>query len=135
MKEISTSAGLPKFVREPRLGSTPVAKNRGLRNVEQFGSFDDVKTSEETAFNHQSLTRLNPRQFVKGAVEGEQVFPCPGHSVSGIVDGHDNSVRSASLVGMAATGRFHQHLAHGTGSDAFEVEPRRRCEARGIRQL
>src|SRR5258706_15932122 len=72
---ISTSASLAKFVCEPRFRRSPVAQNRGLGDVQQFGCFADVKTSEETAFDHQSLTWLEFCQFVESAIQGQQVLP------------------------------------------------------------
>src|SRR5436190_18252702 len=134
-KKFRTSACLAKLVREPGLRRPPVAQNRSFGNVKELRRFNDIETSEEPAFDHQSLAGLEASKFIQCAIESQQIFPCQSSAISSVIDGDNYSIRSTPLLRIAAAGSFHQHLAHGAGGDPFKVQPRGRSKARRIRQL
>ena len=84
------------------------------------GRLGDVQPAEEAALDHRRLTRSMPRELLECRVEREQVV---GRRGRGRALRRTYTTRAAAaLVGVAPPRRLDEHLAHGAGGDALEVQ-------------
>ena len=114
-------------MREPRLDGSPIAKDGGFRYFEHLRGFGNVQTSEKTAFDHERLARIHPRQLVERGIEPQNIFVARADVPQRFVERHDGII-AASFQGVAATRRFDKELSHGSGGDSLEVQARGRGE-------
>src|SRR5439155_14693638 len=107
------SARSPQMMGKPRLGGSPVTKNRSLGDAEQLRTCRYIEAAEKPGLDNQRLARLKAGKLFEGGIEAQWLVRSARRLIGRVVVQRHDPQSSAPLLSVPSAGGLDQDLAHG----------------------